>query len=212
MLDCCNGLFLLASRSSNLIQYYVTNPTTSECITIPVNPLHGNFEYASLAFDPTVTLHYKIIRFARINPSLILDVLPSETGDWACHTIALEPMLDLGLWIQTSVYLNGVLYRLSVAKYLVCINLKLKEHTKTNVILKARAIELPHKDKFDRSGSIGTSRGALLYFNNENDRILIWMFDDDKFSTLISVAFSFTIMKYIYYKNIAHNSCSPRLG
>ncbi|KAL2464997.1 Protein kinase domain-containing protein [Abeliophyllum distichum] len=53
ILDCCNGLFLLASRSSNPTQYYVTNPTTSECITIPVNPLHDNFEYALLAFDPT---------------------------------------------------------------------------------------------------------------------------------------------------------------
>ncbi|KAL2464949.1 F-box protein [Abeliophyllum distichum] len=178
ILDCCNGLFLLASRSSNPTQYYVTNPTISECITIPVNPLHGNFEYASLAFDPTVTLHYKIIRFSRINPSLNLDVFSSETGDWACHAIALEPMLDLGRWNQTSVYLNGVLYRLSVAKYMVCINLKLKEHIKTNVNLKAQTIELPQKDKFDRSGSIGTSRGALLYLNNDNYRIKIWMFDD----------------------------------
>ncbi|XP_022868522.1 uncharacterized protein LOC111388091 [Olea europaea var. sylvestris] len=172
------GLFLLASRSSNPTQYFVCNPTTSECIRIPVNPLHGDFKYSSLAFDPTVTLHHKIIRFARVTQILNLDVYSSETGGWACHTIDFEPVLDLGRWVQSSVYLNGVLYRLSMAKYLVCINLGLKEHTKTNVKLKAQAFELPQKDEFDQCGSIGTSKGALLYFIKDNYRILIWTFDD----------------------------------
>ncbi|CAI9786617.1 unnamed protein product [Fraxinus pennsylvanica] len=178
ILDCCNGLFLLASRSSNPNQYFVSNPTTSECIRIPVNPLHSDFKYSSLAFDPTVTLHYKIIRFAQVTQLLNLDVYSSETGGWVCHTIAFEPVLDLGRWIQSSVYLNGVLYRLSMAKYLVCINLGLKKHTKTNVKLKAQAFELPQKDEFNQCGSIGTSKGALLYFVKDKYRILIWTFDD----------------------------------
>ncbi|CAI9786613.1 unnamed protein product [Fraxinus pennsylvanica] len=109
ILDCCNGLFLLASRSSNPTQYFVSNPTTSECIRIHVNPLHGDFKYSSLAFDSTVALHYKIIRFARVTQLLNMDVYSSETGGWACHTITFESVLDLGCWVQSSVYLNGVL-------------------------------------------------------------------------------------------------------
>ncbi|XP_073154462.1 F-box protein At3g26010-like [Henckelia pumila] len=170
----CNGLFLLAHAGSNPTQYIVCNPTTCEYIELPVNPLHIYDDVTSLAFDPSDSpVSFKVLRRAAdvslVHP-LKLDVFTFGSGNWTTHVLVLDHMLLGFNWIDHSVYVNGILYVMSLAKYLLGINL----HFTNKANITYRAIGLPDKEKFDDCGSFGTSRGYVVYSNSDQSKILLW--------------------------------------
>ncbi|KAI8532455.1 hypothetical protein RHMOL_Rhmol11G0215400 [Rhododendron molle] len=182
VLDCCNGLLLVVNRSSVPVEYYVCNPATKQCVPIPVSPMHLKFMYAKLAFNPLKSTNYKIVHLARsaaiasVTHPPELDVFSSDTGKWVKHLVLLEPELYGFKWIAHSVYLDGVLYLLSCAMYLLFFNLKADN-------LNAQAIKLPEivrpgKFPVDRTtilrGFLGASKEFLYYANHIESAVLVW--------------------------------------
>ncbi|KAL6565253.1 hypothetical protein OROGR_002204 [Orobanche gracilis] len=186
IIDCCNGLLLLAADSQS---YFVGNPVTRQQIAIPVSNTHTHEHpesiNASLVFDPSVSLHFKVVRYTRsavdATPSnpLSLDIFSSDTGEWSSRILPLEPNNMYGFkWIKKSVYFNGSLYYMSMAMYLVCIDNVLDGDQR----LKAWAVELPDKVKIkigrneDLHGCIGYSSGCFYYSNRDTKgAIFVWM-------------------------------------
>ncbi|KAI8009119.1 F-box protein [Camellia lanceoleosa] len=197
VLDCCNGLLLILHRSSVPrfsvprfsvpSQYYVCNPATKQCVAIPVNPNHPDPIYAVLAFNPvesppnnTNNNNYKIVQFASsastasVTHPLKLDVFSSVTGKWVNHPVPLlpEPKPYGSKWICRSVYLDGVLYMLSYAEYLLCFDLNADN-------LNPQAVKLPNKGKALGFGFIGMSKDCFYYSNHVENAILVWSLDHD---------------------------------
>ncbi|XP_073044133.1 putative F-box protein At3g10240 isoform X1 [Primulina eburnea] len=174
----CNGLFLLVRSGSNPTEYIVCNPTTCEYIELPINPHHTGDDndphVASLAFDPSdSTISFKVVRRAAdvsLSHPIKLDLFTSDSGNWATRVLVLDHVLHGFNWIDHSVYVNGLLYVISLAKYLLGFNLRFT--TKTDIT--HLAIELPHKEKFDDCGSFGTSRWCVVYSINDKSKILVW--------------------------------------
>lgn len=128
----------------------------------------------SLVFDPGESLEYKIIRFVHSVGKVtirLVDVYSSETGDWIEYKLPIEPQVSGLGWLKTSVYLNGVLYKISRDGCLICISVK------SNLAnLNAwSTIELPFQlITDDYVGSIGASRGHLYCFNRDASNFLLW--------------------------------------
>ncbi|KAL3530128.1 hypothetical protein ACH5RR_009450 [Cinchona calisaya] len=184
--DCCNGLLLFAShRHQCPTEYYLFNPATKQRIAVPVNPNHqsettNNYHcHCSLVFDPSCfDYNYKVIRYVRsardatISKPMELDVFLSETGEWSSHVVSFEPHNLYGFeWIRRPVYWDGILYYVSLARYLVYIDVL------RSADLGARAVELPDKETIDEEcGCIGISSGCLYYSNRHSKRsaMLVW--------------------------------------
>ncbi|XP_059663954.1 uncharacterized protein LOC132309684 [Cornus florida] len=178
--DCCNGLLLFGpSPSVRPAEYYVCNPATKQCVAIPTNPTHLEPMFAALAFNPTESLNYKIVRFAQtalsasISNPLKLDIFSSDTGKWVTHVVPLDPAVYGLKWIKHCVYFNGVLYMLSWASYLIAFDINIK----TGGNISGRAIELPEKGRFDYRGSIGISKDCFYYSNHDGSEWCIWSLD-----------------------------------
>lgn len=177
----CNGLFLLVRSGSNPTEYIVCNPTTCEYIELPINPHHigddNDLHVATLAFNPTdSTISFKVVRRAAdvsLSHPLKLDLFTSDSGNWATHVLVLDHVLHGFNWIDHSVYVNGLLYVMSLAKYLLGINL----HFTNKTDITHRAIALPHKEKYDDCGSFGTSRGYVVYSYNDKSKIVVWQLE-----------------------------------
>ncbi|KAM7498517.1 hypothetical protein LguiA_022931 [Lonicera macranthoides] len=200
--DCCNGLILLVNsfgaavnhlvrnpRKTPPAQYYVLNPATKQCITIPVNTAHIEARHAFLAFDPLESPNYKIVRvqrppfFAYENYPVELDVFSSDTGEWVRHKVLFSLSVLRFNWSMHSVYLKGVLYFLSSGGYLICVYLNTP-----NGAVKGAAFELPGQDheiyrqayEIVFPGYVGVSQGCLYYLNHiGSSSLLIWLFEDD---------------------------------
>lgn len=71
-------------------------------------------------------------------------------------------------WLKRSVYLVGILYNLSNAKYLLCLDFN---------ALAVDAIDLPYRDRIDEFGLIGVSKGGLHYANLDGSTLMVWQFD-----------------------------------
>lgn len=179
LLDICSGLLLFVNRqSTSAPQYYVCNPTTKQCVCIPKATFHMEDCFASLAFDPCESSHYKVARFPSppkesVPIHQLLDIFSSENGRWVRHQIPVGPsdlVDDERLVIRRSCYLHGVLYRLALSKRLLCFNL---------MKMTRQAIALPEIswDNNDAHGFIGVSSGLLHYVNKDRHRIKVWVLD-----------------------------------
>lgn len=172
--DCCNGLVLLVKKFVVPIQYYVCNPATKQCIGIPINSSHRNMMFAALDFDPRDSLTYKIVRVdespltATVDYPPKLHIFSSDTGKWVSLVMPLDPKLYAIRWYDDSICLKGVLYGLSAARVLICIDL-----TKVH----GRAIELPDDDRVCSIGNIGVSSGCFYYSNQDGSLMLIWLLE-----------------------------------
>uniref|UniRef100_A0A5B6YJK0 Uncharacterized protein n=1 Tax=Davidia involucrata TaxID=16924 RepID=A0A5B6YJK0_DAVIN len=167
-LDSCNGLLLF--RSASDFQYYVCNPMTRQCVPIPKARCHRHHLYAALAFNPSESPCYKIVRFALLQiENQALDIFSSDTGQWVRHLVQLDPQIRETTWLWQSVYFEGALYRLSLTWNLVRFDLN---------EVSARVIELPMTEMGGRNlmGCIGVSMGRLCYAKEEFNRLLIWSF------------------------------------
>lgn len=178
LLDVCNGLLLFIK--SPTCRLYVCNPTTKQCISIPKLCDHRPClsRFAMLAFDPSVSSHYKIVRFPLFEEctlSLDLDIFSSETGIWVRQTVQLNSSNSLHGFslVKNSAYLGGVLYRLLSfnSRKLVSIDLNDVDSVKIQVI------DLPVVDVLCYPGCIGVSRGNLCYAHREPNSIYIWYLD-----------------------------------
>ncbi|XP_068641999.1 F-box protein At5g49610-like [Aristolochia californica] len=140
----CNGLLLCSNTPDKCLPrfmtYYVCNPLTKQWIELP---RRRNFlSSAALAFDPSISSHFKVIVFDNIRDGKQeIDLFSSEAGQWVEY-IARGEVPNFVFFILTSpAYLNGVLYRISDAKNLSCfeidekrfVSIKLPEITKSSV-------------------------------------------------------------------------------
>ncbi|WOH05014.1 hypothetical protein DCAR_0624426 [Daucus carota subsp. sativus] len=128
-----------------------------------------------LAFDPSVSSHYKIVRlplFEEENLFLEFDIFCSETGVWVRRAVQVNESNSLcGLsLVKNSAYLDGVLYRLLSfnSRKLVSIDL----NNIDSVIV--RVIDLPVVHKLAVPGCIGVSRRNIYYAYREPQSFNIW--------------------------------------
>ncbi|KAH6801609.1 hypothetical protein C2S51_033055 [Perilla frutescens var. frutescens] len=123
-LGCCNGLLLFVNINNNTVnqnQYYVSNPWTRQCVSIPPLPLpyqkqKGHvYLFAALAFDPDRSPHFKIVRFEmlRDRPEVVLDVYSSAQGSWTRHSVTMGLRFCKNPCIRAATYFEGALFRLS---------------------------------------------------------------------------------------------------
>ncbi|OMO76558.1 hypothetical protein CCACVL1_15587 [Corchorus capsularis] len=184
LIHSCNGLLLFVNFVTGSVpQYYVCNPLTKQCIEIPRNIERERLasdcgeqvqKFAALAFDPWKSSHYKVVslnywRNYCLKKTVNFDVFSSETGDWVSHTMPLDaPIYEVG-WIRYAVYLNGLVYRISRAKYLVQFDINK---------LNAHATELPRRDAIDTCGFIGVSGNRLHYSSRVDSTLFVWFLED----------------------------------
>ncbi|KAH6801610.1 hypothetical protein C2S51_033056 [Perilla frutescens var. frutescens] len=123
-LGCCNGLLLFVNINNNTVnqnQYYVSNPWTRQCVSIPPLPLPYQkqkrhvYLFAALAFDPDRSPHFKIVRFEMLRdlPEVVLDVYSSDQGSWTRHTVTMGLRFCKNPCIRAATYFEGALFRLS---------------------------------------------------------------------------------------------------
>ncbi|GJS91499.1 hypothetical protein Tco_0774135 [Tanacetum coccineum] len=88
ILQSCNGL-LLCGGSGLPVFYYVYNPSTNQYKKLPYPDcsLDNSPYYSSarlrIAFDPTKSLHYKLVDARRIFYDIDIQIYSSETGKWS---------------------------------------------------------------------------------------------------------------------------------
>lgn len=182
---CFNGFLVVGNTSNIPVQYYICNPATRQTIAVPVNPMHleGN-SFVGLAFDPLdpPPHNFKIVRISRcpeiasVNHPPELDVFSSATGNWVNHPVHVEnPKEILGFkWLRRSLYAHGVFYMLSMAKYLLCFDLR--DADRHNKKLTPRTIKLPHTSEDDRLGLLEVSEGCLYYAGDFESNLLVWTY------------------------------------
>ncbi|OMO65981.1 hypothetical protein COLO4_30844 [Corchorus olitorius] len=184
LIHSCNGLLLFVDFALGSVpQYYVCNPLTKQCIEIPRNIERERLasdcgeqvqSFAALAFDPWKSSHYRVVSFNNwgnysLNKTVNFDVFSSATGEWVSHTMPLDaPIYELG-WIRYAVYLNGVLYRISRAKFLLQFDINR---------LNACVIELPRRDAINTCGFIGVSGNHLHFSSRVDSTLFVWFLED----------------------------------
>jgi hypothetical protein len=147
LIDSCNGLLLFChnnGEAANIMRYvyyyYVLNPITKQCMAImkPIGQTSGGYSYAALAYDPSESWFFKIVRF---QGNRHVNVFSSMTGLWTTLTIYLPHHINVSKWVKKSIYLKGSIYRLSSSRHLVRIKLDPQE----NILNQAEVIAL-HPD------------------------------------------------------------------
>ncbi|XP_021734217.1 uncharacterized protein LOC110700963 isoform X2 [Chenopodium quinoa] len=171
LLDCCNGLLLFVQRPKP--QFYVCNPTIRQCVPVPLPPpsVHLSSLYASLAFDPCESIHYRVIVLSITTQPQCLHIFYSQSGAWMTHEVHIE-LPSSGKCFQLirhSVYLKGILYRLSLLNKVIFFDLNR---------LTIRVINNPCKTPPPQPGCIAVSNGLLSYVKREKDYVCVWLLDD----------------------------------
>ncbi|KAK1354365.1 hypothetical protein POM88_047621 [Heracleum sosnowskyi] len=131
-----------------------------------------------LAFDPSVSSHYKIVRFPLFKEYMLyldLDIFSSETGVWVRQSVQLSWSTSLYGFslVKNSAYLDGVLYRLLSFNSQKLLSIDLNDVDS----VKIRVIDLPVVDMLCYPGCIGISGGHLCYAHREPHHIYIWYLD-----------------------------------
>lgn len=201
LLDSCNGLLLFVSKS--VCQYYVCNPTFKQFVPIPKARFHTcSTTYCALTFNPSESIHFKVVRFADFkSESGLLDIYSSITGQWVRRVLQLDPLVPQSTMRRYSVKLNGVIYRLC-SQYLLCLDLS---------VMNARVIIPPMAEKGDYSGCIGIWMGRLCLAKRKNNRLFVWSLEDQcKAGTEWVLTFSVNISVLMWHEldQMKH----PRLG
>ncbi|KAF7811477.1 F-box protein [Senna tora] len=85
VLQSCNGL-LLCSDYRGYPPYCVYNPTTKQYSVLPPLKSYESYHHVRggvcLAFDPSKSLHYKVVFVRRSNFSYLIEIYSSENGQW----------------------------------------------------------------------------------------------------------------------------------
>ncbi|GAU16427.1 hypothetical protein TSUD_117760 [Trifolium subterraneum] len=144
LIDTCNGLLLFCHNKGEALNiardvyyYYVMNPFTKQCMAImkSTGQTSGGYSYAALAYDPSESWFFKIVRF---QGNRHVNVFSSMTGLWTTLTICLPPHINESKWVKNTVYLKGSIYRLSCSGHLV----RIKVDPQENISKQAEVITL----------------------------------------------------------------------
>ncbi|KAF9594515.1 hypothetical protein IFM89_031633 [Coptis chinensis] len=160
LLDCCNGMLLFFDRSS--MQFYVCNPSTEQYIAIPNSPQSHVPQDGALFFDP----HFKIVHISGSYPRL--NIYSQATHKWSVYNLDLDPCVTDSFWSPRYVFLDGLLYNLSMSGHLVIIDLQQ---------IDSRAIKLPDiVVAGNLIGCLGVSQGILHYsWSDKHSNMSVWM-------------------------------------
>ncbi len=173
LLDSCNGLVLLCIHNSitgpNLYRYFVLNILTKQCaiITKPY-PKTGRNKYAALAYDPSKSCHYKIVRFQGFRS---LNIFCSKSGNWITLRYRLENHIIRKYWEDRSVYFKRALYRLSMSGHLI----RFFVDKKINASGQVQAIELPDVARAKPHGCVGLNKGQIHFSHSDESNMRIWV-------------------------------------
>ncbi|KAK1362949.1 F-box domain containing protein [Heracleum sosnowskyi] len=122
ILQSCNGLLLCSTaiyKPTKRRNCYVYNPSTNALATLPKHPLSrakSGFCHIGLSFDPSKSVHYKVIAFLFTSQSPSENVgnfhiYSSETGTWKASVQSFTPAP--GMNFLGGVYWNGCVHWLS---------------------------------------------------------------------------------------------------
>ncbi|KAL3834674.1 hypothetical protein ACJIZ3_009410 [Penstemon smallii] len=111
VLHSCNGLLLCVNICGRRrkMSYYVCNPTTNQFSLVPQHGIHNSLICGrSLAFDPAMSPHYKIVFVLEIGfERFQIFIYSSETGAWGVYG---DPFTSSGATFGKGVYWNGALH------------------------------------------------------------------------------------------------------
>lgn len=185
-LDCCNGLVLFVQCPKP--QFYVCNPAIGQCVPVPLPPpsIRLLSLYASLAFDPSESIHYKVVILSLIKQPQCLYVFHSQTGEWKAHEVKIKlPLVECFKLVRHSVYLKNVVYRLSMFGVIISVDLKSMKACVS--VINCPSQKSPPRHAKDQPppppGFIGVSNGSLCYVGDEDGHVCVWLLDSPNDST-----------------------------
>ncbi|KAK1362968.1 F-box domain containing protein [Heracleum sosnowskyi] len=118
ILQSCNGLLLCSTalyRPKELRNYYVYNPSTNHVETLPEHPPGSGHwvRYVGLIFDPSKSIHYKVIAFDTTSSYPLpyvgnFYIYSSETRTWKASVESFSP--PPGANFNGGVYWNGCIH------------------------------------------------------------------------------------------------------
>ncbi|KAI3853253.1 hypothetical protein MKX03_003165 [Papaver bracteatum] len=104
-------------------------------------------------------------------------------------------------WARKTVYLDGMLYLLTLEKHLVLFDLK-------SSVVSAEVIEVPCQTRTSRTGVIGQCRGVLYYVNyNKDCRLSMWQFDYPNTSGTLWYSLFLGLKGRIYSYHLESRKC-----
>ncbi|KAL5698825.1 hypothetical protein ACHQM5_029811 [Ranunculus cassubicifolius] len=157
--DCCNGLLLYFDMASK--HYFLCNPYTHQIINIPNPPGKVIYLKTALIFDS----HYKIVNMGGSQPKL--NIFSLVTRQWSVHNLGPYFSYDGQTWDTRFIFLDGSIYKLSVARYVLKIDL--------NNPADCREITIPETRPFINVGCLGVSQGDLHYgWDNIFFEMMVW--------------------------------------
>ncbi|XP_044428166.1 F-box protein At5g65850-like, partial [Triticum aestivum] len=170
--DACNGLLLYRGCTKNLppwdwkeddCRFVVCNPATGSWVELPPQPqlqepVKGRSRVAGLAFDPTVSSHFHVLRFEEADSSSVtgVSIYSSRTGAWSHRDRAMAEEVTLS-YSTRCIFAGGVLYLMG----------SLQSTNNDHVLLAVdmagkvwKTISVPYPRRF---AMIGSSQGCLHY-------------------------------------------------
>ncbi|XP_069154709.1 F-box protein At5g07610-like [Solanum lycopersicum] len=110
ILNCCGGLLLC--RKGLFDEYIVCNPTTKEFHTLP-SPNVGSLDM-SLAFDHSISPHYKVInvgiQFSSVWYCLLIEIYSSDTNSWRRSRVQFPESFLSNLGQCKGVFFSGAIF------------------------------------------------------------------------------------------------------
>ncbi|KAL3643391.1 hypothetical protein CASFOL_014206 [Castilleja foliolosa] len=199
----CNGLLLFVDIDSS--RYYVSNPLTRQCVSIPPPPWTQKSRlYAALAFDPSKSSHYKVVRFAwpTTQPDMVLDIYSSADKSWSSHSLQLDPRITTRNMIRPATYFDGAFFRLSVTWHVV--RFDVRDQVSVGVI------QLPssYKECNRLMGSMGLLKGSLSYANDCFDMLHIWSLENIYGENIWNLRYKINIHD-LTCGLVLHRECAP---
>jgi hypothetical protein len=180
-LDSCNGLVLICCKkpvmtdptSPYLYSYHVINFITKQCAFFEKpHPKTAHHIYAALAYDPSKSRHFKVVRFSGFRS---LNVFDSKTMDWITLKYQLEDRVAKAKWEKRSIYFEGALYRLSMSGHLI----RFLVDQEINESARVQAIELPEVAKTSTLRCVGINKGQIHISHSNESSLRIWMLQQD---------------------------------
>ncbi|XP_068640934.1 F-box protein At3g26010-like isoform X1 [Aristolochia californica] len=197
IIGACNGLVLCLENGNHWLNFYVCNPLTKSWAAVPMpESVGGSITYfAAIVFDPSVSPHFKIIRFMHrcegdlangevlqinhylgeqllrdpwyFNPpkEMDIEVFSSETGRWVKSTILHGARVSCS-WLP-SLTIDKVLFKLANPRHLLRFDL-------TDNCTPLPEILLPEDAGCASYGCLGVSEGFLLFAHCDVLALRIW--------------------------------------
>lgn len=198
-LDCCNGSFLFFCRS--MAQFFVWNPITEQCLSIPNSPHNDIPATAALFFHP----HCKICYICETFP-LIVNIFSIQTRRWSVHISHVQPSSVTKKLIMRHVFVDGSLYRVSANGYLLGIDINQ---------LRVQTLELPKviNTKNHPIGCMGKSQDRLHYaWEDRKSQIMVWMLGEggitDGWVLKYTIPRQYILEHPLYRNSVGFNFCS----